>query len=849
MTSRRTVEDLARELRMDPVETVALCQSLGLPIVSKATRLRDDQADQVRSAAVDRLTASRSARPSRSTTDKAPKPRKRGKRPTSHSAPSSPGVKTHRSGTGERPLPSVRREQQIPPRPIPPPPERAKDSLRSVARSLALDSDQLAQLANRVGIRATDLDAPLGSIGSARAKREVEAIQRARASEQQRWDEHGVRPESIESWRAHGFDDPQNVAVWVTHGIGPTAAGAWTAREFRNASDVAALLDHGATLAEVDRYIERGGGPACVMQWVLTGDPSHQIWPSRYTWCAAGLAPSIASEWFISHFAPRTAASLHNAGLSPTDAVMHRDAGLRIDRMVEFVDRGMSTRDAFKWLAFEIDGDNALPWWRAGIQPAEAAQWRKSHVNDPAEAASWREAVGAYSEAEPWIRVNWSDPEDAAPWHHAGLTPRQALNWSSVGIRHAPTAAALRGRIRLDDTESLLDAGFSNAELRTFAAHRTEAKVLQLLAKTVAKDTTALRRWRSSTNPVEHWPRWMIVFPDEPQRVARWRVAGLDPLVVKRLARRHRLRFVELGDLLASGLPKDVAIRRLTEPTPDVEAPAVAEPDAFDAWLNDGDIWIDRARARRVGGERLLRELHGRQRLWATGEPVFEQCANGGPSSNWLEEVLAHAENVQDQLRRAPVWPMIYEGDDVTVDLTVFGGLALAWVGTPEGGIVVTFSTTTFDVWCNLAQLDSRLAAGLAVSWFIDCCISLSETTSHPHLERRRSAPSTSPKRSGGSVYGPTSRFRQHRRSIERGHTLPPRAHRVSGHIRTLPSHMTPTAEARHNAPAHVRLAMGDQDTFVRAHQRGGDEAAQRLIRRLNSYSSLADALGTAQIL
>jgi hypothetical protein len=216
------------------------------------------------------------------------------------------------------------------------------------------------------------------------------------------------------------------------------------------------------------------------------------------------------------------------------------------------------------------------------------------------------------------------------------------------------------------------------------------------------------------------------------------------------------------------------------------------------------------------------------------------------PSLEWLSEVLAHAHTVRHHLHRAPVWPVVFEGE-VTIDLDVRGSTAVAWVGRDDTGVLVSFDTVNFDTRCNLDLPEERYALGLAISWFVDCVISIGGS-SHPHFRPATASESNRrSRRTIGQRYAPTPSFRKHSGDIRSIRVTPPRAHRVAGHVRTLPWDQTPTPEARGQAPPHVRVALRPNQTFVRAHVRGRDDHAPAVLRRLSKYSLLADSLGMAE--
>lgn len=219
----------------------------------------------------------------------------------------------------------------------------------------------------------------------------------------------------------------------------------------------------------------------------------------------------------------------------------------------------------------------------------------------------------------------------------------------------------------------------------------------------------------------------------------------------------------------------------------------------------------------------------------------------GRPASlAWLSEILAHAHTAKPHLQRDPAWPMIFSGD-VTIDLEVDGSTAVAWVGIEDTGVFVGFNTVKLTTFGDLNDVDTRFALGVAISWFVDCTISL-RVAAHPHFVRRDppdiEASTGSRVQESRLTFTPSQAFRNEVAGIRWGRLSPPRAHRVAGHVRNLPWDHTPSDEAREQAPPHIRVLLEPGQTFVRAHSRGGENLTPAVHRRLRKHSLLADSLG-----
>ena len=158
-------------------------------------------------------------------------------------------------------------------------------------------------------------------------------------------------------------------------------------------------------------------------------------------------------------------------------------------------------------------------------------------------------------------------------------------------------------------------------------------------------------------------------------------------------------------------------------------------------------------------------------------------------------------------------------------------------------GIAVSVNLETWDLHYLTGDADSMFAAGVALNFFLDCGINLAR---HPKFTLANPSCTGKTMISTGNCWSTTDDFDQSVRDIRTNAVpAPPKAHRVKGFIRTL-SYGNPSEDALSHAPSYVRRNMKPGQTFVRPHQRGGGQARERLYRRLQTHSSLADYLATA---
>jgi hypothetical protein len=189
--------------------------------------------------------------------------------------------------------------------------------------------------------------------------------------------------------------------------------------------------------------------------------------------------------------------------------------------------------------------------------------------------------------------------------------------------------------------------------------------------------------------------------------------------------------------------------------------------------------------------------------------------------------------------------PVLLETPELFIAMERDGNMLRSFVAAGEIGVAVSVNLTNWDLYYESEDSDAMFAAGASLNFFIDCSMDLSL---HPKYERvANTATDVATMQLDAAARWTTNvSFVSDVEGIREGRlNQPPKAHRVKGFIRKL-TERHPTDEARDRAPAFIRRNMGPDDTFVRPHQRGGGNAAERLFTRLRTHSSLADFLATA---
>lgn len=266
--------------------------------------------------------------------------------------------------------------------------------------------------------------------------------------------------------------------------------------------------------------------------------------------------------------------------------------------------------------------------------------------------------------------------------------------------------------------------------------------------------------------------------------------------------------------------------------------------ETFFEFLKDGKVWLDSAKWTDPDTSSLLRSIFDRNLRWPEYVKEFP-FINYEISVDFLDESLARAESLKELIRYEIESPVLLETPEMFIVMERNGDMLRSFVGAGAIGVAVSVNLTNWDLHYESDDSDAMFAAGASLNFFIDCSMDLSL---HPKYDRIEDATTKLATTQTDFVakWTTNAAFMSDVEGIRTGRlSNPPKAHRVRGFIRKL-SERHPTDEARDRAPAFIRRNMGPDDTFVRPHQRGGGEAAERLYDRLRTHSSFADFLATA---
>ena len=301
---------------------------------------------------------------------------------------------------------------------------------------------------------------------------------------------------------------------------------------------------------------------------------------------------------------------------------------------------------------------------------------------------------------------------------------------------------------------------------------------------------------------------------------------------VRELGRSPTLEVAKPSQTSSRATSREVPSRRATE----------SVDREFERWLKLGKSWIVGANVQDDSYRSFLAGLHEAGARWPTTSDPKPQKP---PDPDWLDEILARAEDAAPLLRFAPAWPTTFSDTKHRITIAVVDQTLVGWVEIGRSKTLLSVDLDTWEPKSRSSQKHLDVAVGLVIGWYLDSCICL-RRRSHPHFrfEGIRGGRSGVARRDNEIVL-PTPQFRTDIESVRRGSRQTPRAHRVRGHVRELSDLRNPSKAARSNAPYYIRRHLKPNETFVQSHSRGKGGKSRTIAVYLSQYSTLADALGS----
>jgi hypothetical protein len=680
-----------------------------------------------------------------------------------------------------------------------------------------------------------------------------EVIERSAA---ERWIRAGVNASTAAAWVALGMNDPSALLLARTACATDAQVRTWLAGEL-TPSQITTLLHDGMPVETIDAWIERNWSFGSLRVWSRAGfhpdvadawfDAGMAVPAEAESWIAATFTPGeatrwvragvvqpvLAARWRRSGFTPRAAASWAAAGArEPEEAVAWTDAGVN-DAAV-----------AAKWCVLDQSAEDAECWLEAGFNVETAAPWIRAGVEHAAEARKLVSLRAKPNWVERWRSATRRQASTLIGWLEAGVALEMALGWAKVGFGSPHEVAQISEVFGLDDAAALVAAGTTIAEIRRLASTPLTAAQRRAVPRSLSTHEQ-VESWRASDISPADWPGWMAACPDA-SAADVWCTEGLEPTDLVEAKRRTGLRAHDVFAWLAAGLTPSNMVEAFEEGVQDPAAWSIhlsGGSSAYATWLESGEDWLTTAGLNRIADCELLEMVFESGQTWASSyADVFGVVV----PSDWLDDQLERAFHLARDLTSEPRWPIVFEDGSITIVLDASRPWAVAWVAVDGEGVAVSFHTDTLEIRADTDSPSWEYATGLALSWYIDCCIALTALRPLSFAPKRVGKGGTGFNRAAAR-WVPRPSFAAHVEEVASQRREPPEPHWVKGHRRRLKRGHRPSIEARLNAPVRVRKKLGPNDTWVSEHTRGGTPQSDELRTYLTKYSALADAMAMSQ--
>ena len=439
-----------------------------------------------------------------------------------------------------------------------------------------------------------------------------------------------------------------------------------------------------------------------------------------------------------------------------------------------------------------------------------------------------------------WIGV--SLPEEAEKWIQLHVDASQARIFDVFAVS-PELVSRLNCGLNPELLASRLVAGrFNSEDLLLWANNGLEiAELIEWISQGVSVKDALL--WKSKEIGSEHVKKMVAL--------------GITPNDWEKFQNEVNLRESQIDGWISSGLPKSEVRNWIFAGFPEpgsavkwfisLQVSAKKSTELFNTWrgnLRNAKMSLEIAATQKV----LNRNEKAKEKKLKTeneSRSLQPQSSKYSfASDEWLDEIIARALTVQPKIRKVGHWPsrLILNEGKLEVEISLMGDQIIGRVVDNRQLLNCSFSSETFVSAINPSNSIERFALGVCICWFIDCSITISQSS----LGRSKLFEVSN----GASIgkqekitYTPTPIYERNYASPNRGMGRVVVRHKVSGHIRKLADGRNASPTAKSNAPNHIRKNIKMGETFVRPHFRGTEEERRQLIQRLSKHSAIADAL------
>jgi serine/threonine protein kinase len=200
----------------------------------------------------------------------------------------------------------------------------------------------------------------------------------------------------------------------------------------------------------------------------------------------AGMSYREANDWVAKGFTFNEIQSWKNAGFSPNDAKDWKNTGFSLNDAIAWKNAGFSLNEAIAWKNAHISANEAKELRNFGLIPERAdylmsvlgygfGDWRNAGFTK-VEAILWKNGDISLNEAKDWKNAGFS-PNEAIEWKNANISANEAKNWKNAGYTLDYAKDWKNASFSLNDAKKFVE---SNVPLQDAKFFKTLIKIISI---------------------------------------------------------------------------------------------------------------------------------------------------------------------------------------------------------------------------------------------------------------------------------------------------------------------------------------------------------------------------------
>jgi hypothetical protein len=248
------------------------------------------------------------------------------------------------------------------------------------------------------------------------------------------WDKHGIPKDS--PWRTLELE-PEKVITFKQADFGVNEAKKWIQAGWTNGKAARKWLDNAFEPEEAYLFENFGLSIKQAKTLVSSGITAYDL----------NKIKNYIND--LDEFISETI-SLIQEGYNPIKVIKEYD---------QFINTGMTYREANDWVAKGFSFNEAIAWKNAGFSLKEALEWRQAGFSAK-DAIEWKNANISANEAKDWKNTGFS-LNDAIAWKNANISANEAKDWKNAGFSLNDAIAWKNANISANEAKEFRNFGLN----------------------------------------------------------------------------------------------------------------------------------------------------------------------------------------------------------------------------------------------------------------------------------------------------------------------------------------------------------------------------------------------------